>query len=239
MVMSAFALGAMSAPGSARAGMLFTGSSGSLSASADFELSGNSLTVTLTNTSPSDVLVPGDVLTGVFFNTVHSLTPVSASLNGSSVYDGSIVHDVGEGWQYKAFSGGVAQGKNSGISAAGLGLFGPSGNFYTPAVKLGGIDYGIVSAGDNPLTGNGGISGHGPLIKNSIVFTLTAAQGFVLTDLGNSVVFQYGTSLTETHVTSVPPITGLNQPPAVPEPSSIAISVTAIALVSCWRRYRA
>src|SRR5258708_6780041 len=156
IVISAFALGAMLVPGTARAGMLFTGSSGSLSASANFELSGNSLTVTLTNTSLADVLVPGDVLTGVFFNTVHSLTPVSASLNGSSVYDGSIVHDVGEGWQYKAFSSGGPQGKDSGISAAGLGLFGPKGNFYTPPLhqsnpNLGGIDYGIVTAGDNAL----------------------------------------------------------------------------------------
>src|SRR5437762_1708768 len=177
LIVSALALGAMSDPATARAGVLYTGSSGSLSASADFELSGNSLTVTLTNTSLADVLVPGDVLMGVFFDTVHSLTPVSASLNGSSVYDGLIIHDVGEGWQYKAFSGGLAQGKDSGISAAGLGLFGPSGNFYTPSVNLGGLNYGIASAGDDPLTGNGGITGHGPLIKDSIVFTLTAAQG--------------------------------------------------------------
>jgi hypothetical protein len=104
-------------------------------------------------------------------------------------------------------------------------------------VKLGGIDYGIASAGDNPATGNGGISGHGPLIKDSIVFTLTAAQGFVLSELGSSVVFQYGTSLDETHITSFPPITTFGQP-SVPEPSSMAIAVTAIVLVSCWRRYR-
>ena len=238
MAISAFAAGAMSAPAAARAGMLFTGSSGSLSASADFELSGNSLTVTLTNTSLADVLVPTDVLTGVFFNTVHSLTPVSASLNGSSVYYGHVINNVGEGWQYEAYSSGVAQGKDSGISATGLGIFGPNGNFDTPSVKLGGLDYGILSAGDNPLTGNTGVTGHGPLIKDSIVFTLTAAQGFVLSELGNSVVFQYGTSLDETHVTSFPPITPHDQP-AVPEPSSIAIAVVGVALMGCWRRYRA
>src|SRR5207302_8595606 len=112
---------------------------------------------------------------------------------------------------------------------------GPRRNVYVPPVhqsnpNLGGIDYGIASAGDNPLTGNGGITGHGPLIKDSIVFTLTAAQGFVLTELGDSVVFQYGTTLTETHVTGLPPITGNVLPPAVPEPSSIAIAATAIAL---------
>jgi hypothetical protein len=242
LAVAALALSVTSAPGRARAGMLYTDSNGSLSASADFALSGNVLTVTLTNTSPSDVLAPGDVLTGLFFNTAHTLTPLSASLNGSSAYDGSIINNVGEGWQYKSFTNGAAQGKNSGISAAGLGLFGPSGNFYTPPANqsnpnLGGIDYGIVSAGDNPLTGNGGITGHGPLIKNSVVFTLAAGLGFVLTDLGNSVVFQYGTALTESHLTSLPPITGLGQP-AVPEPSSMVIAVIGVALMGCWRRYR-
>jgi hypothetical protein len=243
-LLAASALAAASIPGTASADMLFTGSSGNLAASADFALSGNTLTVTLTNTSAYDVLVPGDVLTGLFFNTAHTLTPLSASLNGSSVYGGSIIHDVGEGWQYKSFASGGPQGENAGISAAGLGLFGPNGNFYVPPPQqsnpnLGGVDYGITSAGDNPLTGNGGINGHGPFIQDSIVFTLTAGQGFVLTDLGDSVVFQYGTQLSETHLTSTPPITGPHDSPAVPEPSSVVIALTAVALVACWRRYRA
>ena len=242
---ASMALAGASAPGTARADLLFTGSNGTLSASADFALSGNTLTITLTNTSPYDVLVPGDVLTGLFFNTAHTLTPLSASLNGSSVYDGSIKYNVGEGWQYKTFASGGPQGENAGISATGLGLFGPNGNFYTPLPgqqsnpNLGGVDYGIVSAGDNPATGNGGISGHGPFIKDSIVFTLTAGQGFVLTDLGDSVVFQYGTSLTETHLTGTPPVTNPHDSPAVPEPSSMAIALTALAGAGFWRRTRA
>src|SRR5262245_13412589 len=95
---------ASSVPGRAEAGLLYTGSSGNLSASALFELNGNALTITLTNTSTADVKDPTDVLTGVFFDTSHTLTPVSASLNGSIAYYGSIIHDVGEGWQYKAFA---------------------------------------------------------------------------------------------------------------------------------------
>src|SRR5262245_40505237 len=152
-----FVFAAGSLPGRANAGLLYTGSSGNLSASAYFELTGHTLTITVTNTSTADVLVPGNVLTGVFFNTSHTLTPVSASLNGSSVYQGSIIHDVGEGWAYQAFASGLAQGKDAGISATGLGLFGPRGNFYVPPPKqknpnLGGLDYGILSAGDNPAT---------------------------------------------------------------------------------------
>src|SRR5262245_42572178 len=176
-------LTAGSVPGRASAGLLYTGSSGNLSASAQFDLVGNTLTVTLTNTSTHDVLVPADVLTGVFFNTAHTLTAVSASLNGSSVYYGSIANSVGAGWQYAVPVGGV-QGKNAGISATGLGKFGPNGNFYSgPTVKLGGLNYGILSAGDNPLTGNTGVTGKGPLIKDSVRFTLTAANGFTLSDL--------------------------------------------------------
>ncbi len=66
----------------ARADVLLTQTNGSLSASANFNLTGNVLTVTLTNTSAADVLVPTDVLTAVFFNGNGTLTPVSALLGG-------------------------------------------------------------------------------------------------------------------------------------------------------------
>lgn len=192
--------------------LMFSGSSGSLAASADFELSSNTLTITLTNTSLSDVLVPTDVLTGVFFNTTHTLTPVSASLNGSTIFYENIVNNVGEGWQYKA--GISAQGENSGISAAGLGVFGPDGNFYSPGVTVDGLDYGILSAGDNSATGNNGVTDHGPLVKDSVQFTLTAGSGFALNELGDTVVFQSGTSLDETHYTGGSP---------VPEPTTLLL----------------
>src|SRR5262245_56879682 len=88
-------------PASSQA-VIFVGSSGSLSASAEFTLSGSTLTVVLTNTSPNDVQVPTDVLTGVFFNTTSTLTPVSAALNGSTVnYAALPAGGVGAGWQYK------------------------------------------------------------------------------------------------------------------------------------------
>jgi hypothetical protein len=200
-------------PGMANADSItFNGSSGSLAASAIFDLTGSTLTITLTNTSTADVLVPMDVLMGLFFNTTNKLTPVSASLNGSSVYYASIVKNVGEGWQYKSEVS--AQGENSGISATGLGIFGPDGNFYSPGVKLDGIDYGILSAGDDTTTDNGGISSGGPLFKNSLQFTLTAASGFDLSELGNTVVFQYGTDLTEPNFTGTP---------AVPEPATLLL----------------
>ena len=145
-----------------RAGPVFSGSSGDLSASASFDLSGNTLTVILTNTSSADVLVPADVLTGIFFDTTHTLTPVSASLNGSTVFYGSLTN-VGDGWGYA--SGVSAQGENNAISATGAVNGLGHSNFSAADNSLGGDDYGILSAGDNSATGNTGVTGKGPLIQ--------------------------------------------------------------------------
>src|SRR5215831_19077096 len=94
--------------------------SGTHAASALFSLTGTTLDVTLTNTSAFDVLEPTDVLTGLFFDTSsatgHTLTPVSASLNGSTAFYASL-SNVGDGWGYA--SGVSANGKNSAISGTG------------------------------------------------------------------------------------------------------------------------
>jgi hypothetical protein len=228
-------LTALAGTGPARAGMIqFTGSSGNLSASALFNLSGNTLTVTLTNTSAADVLVPTDVLTGVFFNTSHTLTPVSASLNGSSVFYGSITN-AGDGW---GFASGVSvDGLNSATSASGAVAGLGHSNFSGANNALQGLDYGILSAGDNPATGNTGVTGHGPLIKNSVQFTFTAADGFSLSELGDSVVFQYGTQLTETHFSGSPNPNVSTVP--VPPTALLAGIATVCCGLSRWtRRFR-
>jgi hypothetical protein len=208
---------------------LYTGSNGSLAASANFNLSGSTLTVTLTNTSTGDVLVPTDVLTGVFFNTTHALTPVSASLNGSTVYYGTLTN-VGDGWGYA--SSVSAQGKNSAISATGAVSGLGHSNFSGANNMLDGLDYGLLSAGDDSSTGNTGVTGHGPLIKDSAQFTLTAASGFSLSELGSTVVFQYGTSLSDTSYSG-------SLAPSVPEPTSLVllgIGAAGLVVGSRWRR---
>jgi hypothetical protein len=212
------------------AGMLYSGSSGHLSASALFNLSGNTLTVTLTNTSTADVLVPSDVLTGVFFNTTHTLTPGVASLNGSAVFYGS-TSDPSNGWGYA--SGVSAHGKNSAISASGAVSGLGHSNFNGTHNSLGGLDFGILSAGDNTATGNTGVTGHGPLIKNSVQFTFTAAAGFSLRELGDSVVFQYGTTLCEPHFCAPDPTPFVA---AVPAPASIVLLGTGLVPALAVRR---
>jgi hypothetical protein len=198
-----------------------------LDASVSFDVVGTNLVVTLTNTSLADVLAPGHVLTGVFFDLPDgvTLTPVSALLGtGSTVFfgpDGG--GNVGGEWAYAALTGPLAPA-NAGISSTGLGLFGNGNlggsNLQGPA-SLDGLQYGITSAVDNPSTGNAAVTGGNALIKNRVVFTLSGIDaGFVPGTISN-VGFQYGTSLN-----------------VIPAPAAALLGVIGLALVA-WTRRRA
>ena len=212
----------------------YLGSSGAFSASASFELSGDTLKITLTNTSLADVLVPGDVLTGVLFNTSHSLIPISASANASSVIYQATAN-AGDGWGYG--SNVNAHGMDSAISATGAieGL--GHSNFSDATDNLGGLNYGILSLGDDITTGNKGVTKKGPLFKNSIQFTLTAANEFALDQIGSHVVFQYGLSLDEMFFDGYIP-QPLSETPAVPEPGSFLLLGTGLAALVIGSRCR-
>jgi hypothetical protein len=176
----------------------FSGSSGSLSAEATFATSGGNLVITLTNTSTTDALVPTDILTGVFFSAPVTLSPDSATAVLGSVYNFPTTTNVGGEWAYAGGFSGPA-GTNQGVSSSGLGLFGPADRFDTSSNlqgpnSVGGIEFGLAPAGDNPATGNGGLSGEG-LIKNSVTLVLNGWTGALSSITG--VWFQYGTSLTE------------------------------------------
>jgi hypothetical protein len=184
-----------------------------LSASADFTLTGSTLTVTLTNTSAADVLVPSDVLTGVFFSSNGTLTPVSALLNtGSTVFFGSDGGgNVGGEWVYTNGLVGAPGGATKGIYSAGFG-FAADPNFGGTNLQdpdgVDGLQYGITSAGDNTGNGNAAVTGGNALIKNSVVFTLTVANGFTLASI-TDVSFQYGTALNEPNLTNIPEPTSM------------------------------
>jgi len=203
-----------------------TGSGSSLrSASVTFDISGSDLCVTLTNTANTDVMVPIDVLTAVFFDIsggAVALTRTSGMLDGGSVvmYDpdgqpaGSV---IGGEWAYKSALVGGPGNRSYGVSSTGLGLFGPGDRFpgadlQSPA-SPDGLQYGLLSAGDNSATGNGGVTGSGGLIMNSVKFTLGGAgSNFDLSRIHN-IWFQYGTDLSEPGF------------PGVPEPATLALLV--------------
>ncbi|MBI3369120.1 MAG: PEP-CTERM sorting domain-containing protein [Burkholderiales bacterium] len=223
----------------ASAALTFSGSSGALAASVSFEVVGSQLKVILTNTSASDVLVPADVLTAVFFNSTGTLTPVSALLTaGSLVYydpDGQPAGgNVGGEWGYGT---GSALGRASAISSTGATSPLSAPNFGGPDLSappaLDGLQYGILSAGDDTGTGNSGVTGSGGLIKNSVTFLLDIGSGFSLASVG-SVIFQYGTALTE------PSYGGscTSGCSSTPEPGTLALAGLALLAMTARRQRR-
>ncbi|HSV74420.1 MAG TPA: XDD4 family exosortase-dependent surface protein, partial [Chthonomonadales bacterium] len=192
----------------AGASRTYSFTSGNHAASAAFAIDGSHLVITLTNTSTEDTRVPSDVLTAFFFGStadLSGLSRVSALLApGSTVIldpDGPPAGGVvGGEWAYKLHGSQLRPAH--GISSSGLDLFGPGDRFpgadlaWPPS--LAGVNYGIVSAGDDPATGNGGIMNTGGLIKNAVVFRLGGLPtDFGLHQLGDTVVFQYGSGLNE------------------------------------------
>lgn len=157
-----------------------------------------------------DVMVPADVLTGIFFDisgSALSLTRVSAVVaNGSTVAFGTTDpgNVVGGEWAYADGLSGPPGSAAYGIGSAGFGLFGPGnlfpGNNLQGPPNPNGLEYGITSMGDNLATGNTPVTGTQALIKHSVVFTLGGAgSNFDLSRIGN-VSFQYGTALYEPNI---------------------------------------
>ena len=198
----------------ARANLVFTASSGTLAASANFSYNAgtNLLTVVLSNTSGADVLNPAQVLTALFFDITGfppaTLTPVSAMLTGGSTVffgaDGG--GNVGGEFAYGSSLAGAPGGAVLGTSSAGFGLFG-AGNFGGPNLggpaAVDGVQYGLTSAGDNMAVGNAAVTGGNALIKNSVTLTLLSSADFAEGAIHN-VSFQYGTALDETNIPSTP-----------------------------------
>ena len=191
-----------------------------ISASAAFDIVGSDLQVTLTNTG-ADVMAPSDVLTALFFNIAGNplLSTSSAILApGSSLLFGGTDPGgvVGGEWAYTNSASGAPGGATEGISSSGLGItyagrF-PGSNLQGPT-SVDGVQYGITSGADNPLTGNSAVTGSNALIQNSVVFLLSNLQpNFSLTQISN-VSFQYGTSLGEPNLPSNP----------VPEPATMLL----------------
>ena len=208
-------------------GNTYSFSQGDRSASATFSFSGNTLSLTLTNTYGGDVADPIHVLQAVFFDLSGNpnLTPVSGVLpSGSSVlYGPDGGGNVGGEYGYRSDITGLVGGASQGISGAGYGIFGPTdvfpgGNLAGP-VDPDGPGYGLLSAGYS-AGGNSAVTGQFPMIKNSVVFALSGVSGLSLSSVSN-VSFEYGTDVDRARV---------------PEPASLLMMGLGMFGYGVWKK---
>ena len=169
---------------------------------------GYNLQIVLSNTRNADMLYERQLLTALFFyNQGTNLTPVSALLNGSTVYEqGDAISpqptsgNVGGEWAYRTFTSGLPHGADAGISSAGFsdpvsfGKYNFNGSNLAGPDSVDGGQYGILSMGDDPSTKQSAGIYNNPEIKYFAIFQLALPANVNTWVLDtNKVSFQYGT----------------------------------------------
>lgn len=236
--MTALAGAAIGLATPAAAAITFNGTSGSLSATATFDVNPSGhLIVTLANSGAVDANVPTDILHAIFFDIAGtpSLTYSAANICATCTFTGPgpTGTDVGAEWGYISNASGIGGGisQDYGLSSAGYGL--PGSYSFVPGATNqpsqgtppDGADYGLVPLSYTTAGDNGGVTNNQPYIKNSVIFDLGAFGGS-LSDIGN-IRFQYGTAISDTHFTQ-----------SVPEPATWAMMLLGFGGIGMAMRRR-
>lgn len=245
--------------------ILFTGTgpganSVTLNASALFDISGTSLTITLRNVGDSSGSTGTDVqqnaLTGLFFDLPNgiSLTPVTATIAAGSLVNGNLC-DVGPcnasttnvGGEFRYSTTGIPSPADRGIASSSYSsTFGTSANFPSSPTppnldgysSVDGPNFSIIApiSLDNPFlpnTGSGSLSE--PVIEGAVQFALTIGGGTLTAAQLQNVSFQYGKNLG-----TDPNIQGSQ---SVPEPATALLALSGLAItvrrISRTRAHRA
>lgn len=228
----ALALCATTGVGVARASTLFVGSGlnpetgSSVAGTAAFAISGNNLTLVLTNTTSPRTTAQGDALTGVTFDVSAGSPPLALTsiilTAGSALWTSKLSSTTSPtlAGSWTDVLGG------SPLAAYGVATTGFNNRFNGGSITLGNAspDYGIVAA--NTFNGTNVAFGGSqfPFAQDSLTFTFSGASGVSESQIAN-VDLLFGTDGTGI-VTTVP----------VPEPSSAAMWGVAGFLAARRRR---
>lgn len=198
-----------------------------LSGTAEFLVSGTTLTIVLTNTSAGPATDGADVLAGLFFNIAGNPAVIdgSAMLTAGSVFEhrdgvSATGVDLNREWMFDSPVASVS--RMYGVGATGFPNFNPNQDSFV--TKFSGVehtsgansDYGLI-----PLSGI--IAGNftNVYVSNSVTFTLEMGSSFSESDIGN-VMMSFGSD-------------GSTQ--LVPEPATIgALAIGALALLRRRRK---
>ncbi len=243
----------------AQAAVIFTGNGtnpatgNSIAAEAIFEVMGNQLTVTLTNTAQDDPDRSSEVLTALFFgldnltnSQLDALTLDSVVLSDDSVVllDGVVqptpiditappppTNNQGAnfqgGWSLPNEPQNIPGNANTGLGTAGLDVF--NGNAVNRPGQGGNFNYGLVSSAYT-TDGDNNPMGSAELIQDSVIFTIDNLPDGFTEDRISNVLFQYGTDQA-----SEPSIPGVPRQ-EIPEPSSVLGLIAMVGGLAVSRR---
>ena len=200
---------------------------------AEMTISGDFLTVKLSNTSPTGTLNPDDTLGSFYFDILRDGTrPTLAYISAAGdVYlasqqapdvlqaAGADIQAVDTGdysWMFKAMDAAQAPGLGFGIGTVGNSGLAPN-NFSGAIVD--GIDYSIYTGEITTRNLDGKL-----LVKDSATFTFSGLTGFTEADIQPTVLFGLGTAPDST-------LPGIQ----TPVPGALALVMCALTGIAGWR----
>lgn len=208
---------------------------------AGMAISGDLLTITLSNNSPTTSSDPADVLSGFFFDLAGrpTLSYVSAvgtvanlGTNPNTLSPDTDIKAVAKGDKGWAFVG-TFDNTNAWKASYGLGTAGFSkGADSFSGTIVGGLDYSIDSGTDVSARN---LIRKSPLVYHSATFTLAGVSGLSDSAILSGVTFAFGTAPDAVSAGVLRTVVSSNST-AIPEPQPAAVFAGALLMLAGARR---